>query len=277
MPPSSAKSPAVPPCASGSAVTLRVRRCGRGRAGREDHERDREPDERVRELESQSDEPCARDNAKADEGVDARVVAVGDERGAVEPVACAKPNLRRELVAEVPDHARTGERPEVGELLGVDQPDDRFVQRDASRKEDREDDRVAGPPFGAGAAEEEGRADRDRGQRIARIVDQIGEERDAPREDEDQHLERGCGAEGGEADEHRAHTRARAHDRAVDESVRMVVPVGMTVVTRDGFHGARAACVDVTGTPAGSVSARVCSWWCLIAASRSATWWSWRR
>src|SRR5216117_3004282 len=49
----------------------------------QDHERDAEADERIADVEAERHDHCARDDRQADEGVDPRVVAVGDQRGAV--------------------------------------------------------------------------------------------------------------------------------------------------------------------------------------------------
>ena len=60
----------------------------------------------------------------------------------------------------------------------MDQPLDRLVEGDAGGEEDRGDDGEAGELLAAEAAEEERDAERDRGKRVAEVVDQIGEQRD---------------------------------------------------------------------------------------------------
>ena len=48
----------------------------------EDHERDRQADDRVTAWEAESDDDRARDDAERDEAVNASMVAVGDQRRA---------------------------------------------------------------------------------------------------------------------------------------------------------------------------------------------------
>src|SRR4051812_8831991 len=83
----------------------------------EDHERDGQADERVAEPEAGRDRPRAGDDGERDEPVGTGMVAVGDQRGAVEAAAAAEADLRRELVADEADRARSGEDAEVLERL----------------------------------------------------------------------------------------------------------------------------------------------------------------
>jgi hypothetical protein len=55
----------------------------------QDHEGDKEPDDRVGDWCSGGDEDCACDYAERDEAVDAGVVPVRDECWALEPVSCS--------------------------------------------------------------------------------------------------------------------------------------------------------------------------------------------
>ena len=84
----------------------------------QDDEGDREADDRVGDLRAERDDDRAGDDAERDEAVDAGVVAVGDQRRAVEPATAAQPHLGGDLVAEEADHAGGGEHPEVREVLG---------------------------------------------------------------------------------------------------------------------------------------------------------------
>jgi hypothetical protein len=81
----------------------------------EDDECDGEADDRVGSGVAERDQGGAGHDSEGDEAVDAGVVAVG---------GC--------------------ERPEVGELLGVDDALDCFVERDAGADEDRGNDEEAG-------------------------------------------------------------------------------------------------------------------------------------
>src|SRR5579884_3693679 len=75
----------------------------------QDHERDHEADHRVGDVQSERDDGRASDHAETDEAVDARVLAVRDQRGTLQPVASAEPDLCGDLVAEEADHACGGE------------------------------------------------------------------------------------------------------------------------------------------------------------------------
>ena len=64
------------------------------------------------------------------------------------------------------------------ELLGMDKALDRLDESHAGGDEDREHDRVASPTLRTLAVEQEGGPDGYCGERIACVVDQIGEKRD---------------------------------------------------------------------------------------------------
>ncbi len=157
------------------------------------------------------------------------MVPVGDERRALQAPSGPEPDPGGELVPDEAQGTRAGERPEVRELLGLDQPLDRLPEGEAGGDEDGEDDRVAGPSLGPPAPKQEGRADRDGCQRVARVVDEIREKGDASGEDVDSRLSAGRPAEDGEADGHGPQPRAGAEDRVIHEPVR-VPAVGVAVV-----------------------------------------------
>ena len=106
-----------------------------------------------------------------------RVMTVGDEGRTVQSVSGPKPHACREFVAEEPDHAGNRERAEVVEAVRVNQALDRFEGRDRCRHEDRQHHCVSGPLLAAFASGEERDAQRDRRERVAAVVDQVGEER----------------------------------------------------------------------------------------------------
>ena len=87
-----------------------------------------------------------RDDGEADEAVGAGVIAVGDQRGALQPPAGAQADHRGDLVADEPDRAGDAERQQVVDVLGIDQPVDRLEGGDAGAEEDRRDDEVARRP-----------------------------------------------------------------------------------------------------------------------------------
>ena len=95
--------------------------------------------------------------------------------------------------------------------------------RDESTYKDREHDRKTGQTFSFDAAEEEGKAQRDRSQRIAEVVDQIGEQRDAKCARVDERLRDCRDRENGEAPGDGSNASAGAKDRTIDQPLRMFV------------------------------------------------------
>ena len=93
----------------------------------------------------------------------------------------AKPDLCGEFVTEEADHTGRCERPEVGQVLWMDEPHDGCVEGDAGRDEDRKHDRDPRKSFATNATEVKGDSERDRRERIAEVVDDVGEQRDAER------------------------------------------------------------------------------------------------
>ena len=108
-------------------------------------------------------------------------------------------------------------------MLRVDEALDRLVERDAGGDEDREHDGEPGQLLAAEAAQEERDPERDRRQRVAEVVDQVGEQRDRTGQDEDRELKQRGDYQDGEADRDGLDAGARADDRAVDEPVRVAV------------------------------------------------------
>jgi hypothetical protein len=78
----------------------------------QDDQRDDEADDRVADLEPEGHDDRAGDDAQADVAVGPGVGAVGDQRGAVEPVPGAGADLGRDLVADEADDAGGRERPQ---------------------------------------------------------------------------------------------------------------------------------------------------------------------
>ena len=70
----------------------------------------------------------------------------------------------------------------------MDEALDRLVEGDAGGDEDREHDGEPGELLAAEGAQEERDPERHRGQRVAEVVDQVGEQRDRAGEDEDRGL-----------------------------------------------------------------------------------------
>jgi hypothetical protein len=118
----------------------------------DDHERDCEADDRVGDVGAERDADRARDDAERDEAVDSGVVAVGDQRRAREAPAGPVADGGGALVADETHQTGGGQRPEVRELLRVDEALDRLVERDAGACEDRRDDEEPGQLLSAEAA-----------------------------------------------------------------------------------------------------------------------------
>src|SRR5579859_8306237 len=91
----------------------------------EDHERDHETDYRIGDVEAESDDRSARENAEADKAVDPSVIAVGDERRALEAAPGPQPNLSGNLVPDETDHPCRRKQPQMRQRPRVDEPLDR--------------------------------------------------------------------------------------------------------------------------------------------------------
>jgi hypothetical protein len=71
----------------------------------DDDEGDREPDQRVGDVQTDRDDERAQGDAEADEAVGAGVIAVRDERRAVQPAAGAQADVGVDLIADEPNRA----------------------------------------------------------------------------------------------------------------------------------------------------------------------------
>ena len=138
--------------------------------------------------------------------------------------------MRRQLVAREADDSRGGERQQILEMLWMDEPGHGFVGRDAGRYEDREHHGISGPPFAALAPRQERDRERNRGERVAAVVDQVGEERNRTGQQEHDSLEDRGDAEDREADGDRVYAGVRSDDRTVDGTVRVRVPMALPVL-----------------------------------------------
>ena len=118
----------------------------------EDHECDREADERVGDRAAERDERSrsrrrrARRNRRRARGCRPRP-APGSQAA-----PAAQPHPGGELVADEADRPRSGERPEMGQVLRMDEPLDRLEERDRGGDEDREHDEEAGELLAAVAS-----------------------------------------------------------------------------------------------------------------------------
>jgi hypothetical protein len=97
--------------------------------------RDDEPDDRVGDLEADGDEDGGCEDGEADESVRAGVVAVGDERWAVEAAAGAEADDGGEFVVGEADGADDRECDQVLDVLRVDEPVDGLDGGDTGAEE----------------------------------------------------------------------------------------------------------------------------------------------
>src|SRR5436309_8496292 len=102
------------------------------------------------------------------------------------------------------------------EAARMDEALDRLAERDEGADEDGENDGQAGETLSLCAAKEEGEAERDRGERVAEVVDQIGEQGDAQRPRVDERLHERRHGQDREAPRDSADAGARAEDRTID-------------------------------------------------------------
>src|SRR5260370_4837646 len=106
------------------------------------------------------------------------MMPIGDERGTIEPITRTEPDPRCDFVTAEADSSCDGERSEVVEMLGMDQPEDRLDRGNRRGNENREDDRIPGPSFTAFTTRQKGDRERDRRERVAAIVAQVREQCD---------------------------------------------------------------------------------------------------
>jgi hypothetical protein len=91
----------------------------------------------------------------------------------------------------VPDDADNAGERECEEVFGCERIDDALDRKNAGGDragQDRQHDRDPGATLGALGSQQERRAERDRGERVPGVVDQIGRQRDAVTGDVDRAL-----------------------------------------------------------------------------------------
>ena len=120
------------------------------------------------------------------------MLAVGDQRRAVEAASAAEPNARGDGVADHADRSREAEREQVLGCQGVDDALDGEHAGSDRAGQDGEHDGEAGATLGALRAQQEGDAERDGGEGVAGVVDEVGEQRDAVGGDVDERLDGRC-------------------------------------------------------------------------------------
>lgn len=103
------------------------------------------------------------------------VVAVSDKRRAVQPRSGAHADTGGEKVASEADQASEREHAEMARRGRVDKPAHGLDGSHERADEDGRDDREPCAPLGYLRAERERDAQRERSQRVAEVVDQVGQ------------------------------------------------------------------------------------------------------
>lgn len=155
---------------------------------------------------------------------------VGFQRRRGETPPGREAHLRRQLVADEADHSGSRQHAEMRQVLRMDEALHRLVEGDAGRHEDCRHDRKPGEPLATHAPQEEGDSERDGGERVAEVVNQIRQEGNRVREREDDDLHPSRHAKDQQAERDRLDPGAGAEDRTIDEAVRVVMAVRVVVI-----------------------------------------------
>jgi len=103
------------------------------------------------------------------------VVAVRHQCRTFEPAPGSRPYLGGDEVATAPNESRQGKHEESVGRLRIDDALESLIGGDTGRDEDRCDNRKAGVPLGSLGAKEEGSGKWHSGERVADVVDEVGE------------------------------------------------------------------------------------------------------
>lgn len=201
----------------------------------QDHECDREADDGIGDWCSERDDDRRSDHGQAHIGVCSSVVPIGDQGGAVQSLPRAQTDARCDEVAGVPDRARQREHCQMSWGYRVNEAPDRLVAGYTGADEDRRDDREAGPPLRQLGTQGERDPQRHGRERIAEVVDQIGEQGDAAAGEKDGKLSDGGEGQDGERERDGVDALPRALDAVVYQAMgvavlAMVTPMAMVVV-----------------------------------------------
>ena len=172
------------------------------------------------------------------------MIAVGDQCRASDLLADPDAEDRDHLVAQEADDGREGDGPEVLDRPGVEQAVHRLVPRDPRAEQDGQHDGQSGEvfhpavpivktPVGWPPGEKEGDAQRDSRRGVAEVVDGVGQQGHAVRQEHDHQLDRRGDEQAQERPLDRPQpTLVREHGR-IDAAVlvpRMVVVVPVRIV-----------------------------------------------
>src|SRR5437588_243727 len=177
----------------------RANRRPRVRRDLEDDESDSQANDWIRDAGAQRDGERAHNDGERDEAVDPSVVSVGGHCGTREALARPQTNLSGDLVPDEAHESGPRERPQVRQVLRVYEAQNRLVERDAGRDEDRKHHGEAGKLLAADAPQVEGDPERHGRERVSEVMDQVCEESDRARERKDEELYAGGEAEDNQA------------------------------------------------------------------------------
>jgi hypothetical protein len=153
--------------------------------------RHRKSDQRISPRESERDNQSGPDHPEADVRVGAGVMPVGDERRAVQPFTGSSPDSTGGEVTEIANSACRRERQKMVRCAGMQESVDGFKPRDTRADEDRADHEQSRASLGTFGSHPKCHREGHRGQRIADVVHQVGQQSDAAARDEHHRLYRG--------------------------------------------------------------------------------------
>lgn len=185
----------------------------------QDYQTDQEADDRIGDRQAGCNDERRGDHCQADIGVGARVFAVCAQRSTVQAPPSTHANLRGDEVSAIADRARDTQGEEMRRRTRMNEPLHRLNARHARADEDRSNDSQARTTLGPIRTKRESDPERDRGQRVAEVVDQIGEQRNAATRDKHDGLRERGQAENREREQDRADAVPRALDAPIDEAV----------------------------------------------------------
>ncbi len=179
----------------GGNLSVRTHRRPRLHRDADDYEGDSETDDGIRDRQPHGDDGRRRYDSQAHVGIGPRVVAVGDERRAVQTLAGRGADSAGQIVAYEADAARESEDRQVRGSHRVDESTYGRRAGDSGADEDRCHDKQTRPALGYAGAKDESNPQRERRQSIAQVVDDVGQQGDTAACEEHGDLQGGGGAQ----------------------------------------------------------------------------------
>jgi hypothetical protein len=210
----------------------------------EDRRRDEEASYRVGQRVSRPYPRRTDEHSKAAPPIDSRVVAVGDQRHATDLPPDPNTEYRHGLIAHETSHGGQHHGPQQDHGLGMDEALNGLITSNHGAEQNRRHDHQAGkildPTKTIGEAashsasrQHEGDAERNGRGGIPEVMDHVGKQSHATREDDDHCLEERRRHQADEGPLQRPHAPLRRRDRGINYTVSMAMPlraqVGMVV------------------------------------------------